>query len=383
MAIPFSLFIFKVVSPCNLNCTYCYEYNLGDDSWKSQPKVMSLAVAEQATKRIRAHLEYHNSRFITIVLHGGEPLLAGIDHLQQLVDIIRQTLGPDIHVDFGTQTNGILLTTEFLAFFEKERFQIGISCDGPPKANDLNRVYHSGRGSGNDVQRALELLKGHHCAGGGILCVIDLRNDPLEVWEYLASFNPPGLDFLLPHGHWDIRPTGKNDAQPTPHLEQKSPYAEWLIPIFDRWFSGDRRHIRIRYFEEILEHLMGGPGCLESLGLGPATLVIIAPDGSYEGVDTLKVVMPGEHILGLNVFEHSAEEVLVHPKVKFRQSGISVLCEDCKVCRFVEICGAGYLPHRFSKERGFQNPSVYCADLYKLIGHIRTKLLEEVMTHAN
>lgn len=382
MSVPFSLFIFKIVSPCNLNCTYCYEYNLGDDSWKRQPKVMSVAVAEQATRRIRAHLEQHRLKGITIVLHGGEPLLAGIEHLQKLVTAIRSILEPDFFVEFGTQSNGVLLTPEFLAFFEKERFQIGISCDGPPKANDLNRVYHSGRGSGADVERALEMLRGHKCAGGGILCVIDLRNDPLEVWDYLASFDPPGVDFLLPHGHWDTRPGGKEDAQPTPHAAQPTPYADWLIPIFDQWFSGDRRNIRIRYFEEILEHLCGGPGCLESLGLGPATLAVVAPDGSYEAVDTLKSVMPGAHLLGLNVVEHCVEEVLAHPKVQFRQNGINALCDTCRGCRFVETCGGGYLPHRFSRERGFANPSVYCADLYKLIGHIRNRLRAAVLCPA-
>ena len=30
--------ILKVVAPCNLNCSYCYEYNMGDDSWKFKPK---------------------------------------------------------------------------------------------------------------------------------------------------------------------------------------------------------------------------------------------------------------------------------------------------------------------------------------------------------
>lgn len=109
---------------------------------------------------------------------------------------------------------------------------------------------------------------------------------------------------------------------------------------------------------------------------------MVAPDGSYEAVDTLKSVMPGAHLLGLNVVEHSVEEVLDHPKVQFRQDGINALCDTCRGCRFVETCGGGYLPHRFSHERGFGNPSVYCADLYKLIGHIRSRLREAVFCTA-
>ena len=38
----FNTLIVKFASPCNLNCTYCYEYNTGDDSWKKKPKFISL-----------------------------------------------------------------------------------------------------------------------------------------------------------------------------------------------------------------------------------------------------------------------------------------------------------------------------------------------------
>ena len=33
-------YVVKVASRCNLDCTYCYEYNLGDDTWKHQPRFM-------------------------------------------------------------------------------------------------------------------------------------------------------------------------------------------------------------------------------------------------------------------------------------------------------------------------------------------------------
>ena len=36
----------------------------------------------------------------------------------------------------------------------------------------------------------------------GLLCTIDLRNDPVTMSEALAAFQPPGIDFLLPHGIW-------------------------------------------------------------------------------------------------------------------------------------------------------------------------------------
>ena len=38
--IPFDTFVVKVVSRCNLNCAYCYMYNLQDGTYRNQPTMM-------------------------------------------------------------------------------------------------------------------------------------------------------------------------------------------------------------------------------------------------------------------------------------------------------------------------------------------------------
>ena len=37
MTHPINEFVIKVASRCNLDCDYCYEYNTGDNTWKSMP----------------------------------------------------------------------------------------------------------------------------------------------------------------------------------------------------------------------------------------------------------------------------------------------------------------------------------------------------------
>jgi uncharacterized protein len=44
----------------------------------------------------------------------------------------------------------------------------------------------------------------------------------------------------------------------------------------------------------------------------------------------------------------------------------------------VDVCGGGYYPHRYSTANGFSNPSVYCPDLMKLIGHINRVVADEI-----
>jgi uncharacterized protein len=335
---------------------------------------MSAEVAGEVAGRIRDHVRLHSISAVSLLFHGGEPLLAGLDHLQQLVAIFRLCLHSETRLFFGMQTNGTLLTREAIGFLEENRFGVGISVDGPPPVNDRHRISLTGKGTGHETIRGLELLRDSPCFSG-ILCVIDPTSDPLEVWHFLAAYEPPLIDFLLPHGTWDRKPLGHGSPGSTLH-------GDWLIRIFDAWFAGDRSHIRIRFFEDIIRNSLGGHGRLESLGLQPATLLVVAANGDYEGVDTLKAVIPGAHQLGMDCRTHSLEDVLKHPKVAFRQSGIAALCRDCQACPYVKTCGGGYVTHRYSSVNGFDNPSVYCGDLYKLIGHIQARIVKEARAHA-
>ena len=40
----------------------------------------------------------------------------------------------------------------------------------------------------------------------------------------------------------------------------------------------------------------------------------------------------------------------------------------------MNACGGGYLPHRFSTKDGYDNPSVYCDDLYSMFENMLSVL---------
>lgn len=370
---PLSSFILKVASRCNLNCTYCYEYNMGDQSWRTQPHFMSMDTVRKAAERVREHAIHHGLKSVSFSFHGGEPLLAGPQFFSDAVPTIRQILGPELRCSFGVQTNGTLISEELVQLFSREGIHIGLSLDGSAAVNDKNRIYAGGRGSYSDVLRGIRWLsvgEGRKIFRG-ILAVIDVNTNPIEVFESLAGLMPPSIDFLLPHGNWAVPPTGRT------HDPLSTPYADWLIRIFDAWFTGAHSDISIRTFEEIIEYRLGGSGRLETLGLSPVSLICVAADGSVEGVDTLKASFPGAHKLGLNIFEHSFDDVLQHPSVRGRQLGLAALSRKCIECSHVATCGGGYYPHRWSPENDFRNPSIYCPDLMKLISYV-----QEAVDHA-
>jgi uncharacterized protein len=362
-AVPISQVVLKVHSRCDLACDHCYIYEAADQSWRGRPKVIADDVVSQVAQRIAEHAVSHALPEVQVVLHGGEPLLAGRDRLQRVISELRRVLDGACHLDLRIQTNGVRLSEDFCELFAARQVKVGISIDGDKAANDRHRRYADGRSSYGPVVRAIELLQTGRFRDlyAGLLCTIDVANDPLAVYEALMALRPPRIDFLLPHATWDHPPARRPEAD--------HEYADWLTAIYDRWVA-DRRPAEIRTFDSIIATLRGGDSLTEALGLGPAGLVVIETDGSYEQVDSLKVAYAGAPETGLNVFSHSLDMVAQHPGIAAREQGIDGLCQTCRECPVVSSCGGGLYTHRYRDGRGFGNPSVYCADLLSLISHI-------------
>jgi uncharacterized protein len=118
--LPFREFIVKVHSRCDLSCDYCYMYEMADQSWRDQPRAMSPEIAELTARRIGEHAKAHNLPSVTLILHGGEPLLAGRDLISQLVTATRRYAGPATTVNATVQTNGVGLSDTYLRLFDDE-----------------------------------------------------------------------------------------------------------------------------------------------------------------------------------------------------------------------------------------------------------------------
>lgn len=46
----------------------------------------------------------------------------------------------------------------------------------------------------------------------------------------------------------------------------------------------------------------------------------------------------------------------------------------CETCHERDTCAGGHVPNRYSKARGFDNQSVWCADLLALFAHVRMRM---------
>ncbi|MCF3965264.1 FxsB family cyclophane-forming radical SAM/SPASM peptide maturase [Streptomyces fuscigenes] len=376
--VPFAQFVVKAHGRCNLACRYCYLYAGPDRTWRTRPAAASDAVLDRTASRIAEHARTHRLPALSLVLHGGEPLLAGADRLGAFTDRVRERVPAGCAVHASVQTNATLLDAPRIDTLARHGIRVGISLDGGLPGHNTARVDRAGRPSWAAAARGARLLADRAPqAYAGVLTVVDPRTDPVAVYESLLALPAPSLDLLLPHGNWSAPPPGiraGDDPGRAPGTPRPTPYGDWLCAVFDRWWDAGRREMRVRLFQECVALLLGLPGATESLGLDPVNAVVVETDGSIEQVDSIKSAYDGAAATGLDVFHHPFDDALNHPAVRARQAGAAALASTCRACPLLAVCGGGHYAHRYRAGGGFRHPSVYCADLDRLIRHVAARL---------
>ena len=221
--------LLKVASRCNIDCSYCYVYHMGDLGWLSQPKLMSPRTCAAVGDALN-ELAFDSGYQFAVVLHGGEPLLLGRGGLAFFLTTLRGSL-PDTCA-ISIQTNGTLITTEILDLCEQNDVSISVSLDGPrsyPRPESGRLRYF--RGTFDRVMEGLHRLRSHPAGDhlfSGLLAVIDPGSDPSEIYSFFKGLNPPSLDFIYRDGNHSRLPPGKTSPLSTE-------YGQWMVRLFEAY----------------------------------------------------------------------------------------------------------------------------------------------------
>jgi uncharacterized protein len=145
---------FVVTKDCNFRCRYCYMVG------KDHSSRMSFDVAKRAIDYLLEHRDVIPQLHGTVEFIGGEPLLE-IDLIEKVVD---HTLLRAYELDhpwfenaiFGMSTNGVLYNDpRFQRLLDRypNRFDVGMTIDGPAHVHDRERLFPDGRGTHAHVVR--------------------------------------------------------------------------------------------------------------------------------------------------------------------------------------------------------------------------------------
>ncbi len=372
--------VVKIASRCNLNCSYCYVYNLGDNTYLKQPKLMNYNNVDSLILKVLEHCQNNNLNNFQFIFHGGEPLLQKEDFFTYFISEANRVIASKkIQCFYSLQTNGILLNEKWCKLFNELNIQIGISLDGYKEINDKYRVDHKGNGSYDNVVKGLQIGQKFLNNKPGLLSVMDIESDPVKFYTNLKNLDIKHFDLLWPHATHDIQPNIENLTKEDPKTPNTF-YANWLIKIFEIWYAEkNKTKIRITVFDTIIDLILGKEyASNEDLGLSDVGLLVIETNGDIEVVGALKICGNGFTKSGANIKNHTFSDALETKLAKVYYNSHKLLPVKCTKCPIVDICGGGHIHTRFSKLNGFNNTSVYCNDFLKLITHIQNTIFDSL-----
>ncbi len=357
--------LLKVAARCNINCTYCYVFNMGDDNWLHMEKLMSKETIDAICASLK-HLSIFQNKPFSIVLHGGEPLLLGTYKLQYLLSELRQNLPANYPISI--QTNGILISNEILDLCSRYETTIAVSIDGPKHIHDKERVTHKGTGTFDQVVKGIQLIKSHpdsEFLDSGCLAVIDPFSDPQEVYSFFKQIQTPSVDFLYKDGNHSKFPIGKKSFFSVE-------YGSWMVRLLEIYLN-DSNPLPIRILDDMLKVILGGVMSQEGAGLTNFGLLVIDTDGTIMKNDTLKSSFNGADKFqqSVNVKDGNLLPFLSSDEFRQYHNDQKPTSEKCNDCPSLSVCGGGMKLHRWNDTNSFNNPSIYCADQLYLIKNMR------------
>jgi len=348
--------IVEPTTNCNLRCKYCFAGN-------KDSKIMSFETLRMIIESI---LEFNGKDKISkFIWHGGEPLLAGLDFLNKIVEFQEPYTSDGFKIANAIQTNMINISDSIITFLKDNEFGVGSSLDYPKEVhnyyrnNSFDQVYEN---------IAYSKSKGLHV---GVICILSKRNIN-SVNEIYSFFNDAQLDFSL-----------------TPVIPNKSFNVEIITPdeyfsaikeLFDIWFNDHDCNIRINPCDGIIQAIL----------LKGVTLTCIHSENCLNNFLTF---LPNGDVFPCNRFtdyadfkignlnKSSFEEILnsdVRKRILLR---IPKNIPSCRNCKYIKYCKGGCMNHAYEFYHDVFKKDYYCTAFFRLFEYINTKVTAE-LEHA-
>jgi len=336
---------------CNLGCPYCYV---------------------TASRRNQNRMDRHSVRTlvrncsrgfdsIEFCWHGGEPLLAGRDFYEAVVEAQAEVQQRSKYVQYKNciQTNGTLLNDDWLTFLGRNGFHVGFSFDAPPDVHIRLR--------GDNVERLLEVYSEAKRRGFplGLLCVITDLNvrRGAEIFEFCLKVGANSYSLLpLKQVPLDNRP-----APPT-----NDDLFDLYRTTFDLWARTQNEISCIEPITTFIASLLGErPRACSFASSCLKRMITIDQNGNV--VPCSSLVNP-EFVLG-NIFQEPLDAILHSTRAahygKLRTRAVSNYCAGCD---FLTICRGGCRADAYWHTKSFDGAYPYCGARKQTFRYLQNKL---------
>jgi len=356
---PFAV-IAKSSDICNYSCSYCYVEP------HSKIKVMSSNTAKIAISKISDYIG--NSRKINFIWHGGEPLIAGSDFFYEIINYSKESA--EDNIEHCIQTNGSLLTDEFLLFCKRHQISVSLSFDGPEQIHDINRIGRDGTGTHGKTMLALEKIKKYGLSPG---CVCVLHQQNINKIDELYNFFK---DYQINFRVNPVVRSGRASQNYNSLAISPEEYGDAMIKLFDLWFNDDNP-VQVEPLHTIVGNIVSPyiwgcdyhGNCLESI-------ISINPDGS---------VYPCGRFAGLenfclgNILTEDLGDMFEKELYNSLTKRDTTTVKGCFKCEYKEICNTGCMITAHMANGQIYGQDYYCIGRKKLFKHI----IKNLQTHLS
>lgn len=331
---------YKTSTGCNLGCTYCYERRRLGGLYpnKTVPAVPLIEKIEELA-------ESNDSLSLMLCLHGGEPLLMGMDAYSSLCErliALNKRVGRRIAISL--QTNGTLLTPEWVDCFSRyqELFSgngIGISLDGDEFAQNAFRKTLSGESSYNLVVDGISNLR-QKGISFGLLAVVTRPSLPRvkNIYEAMTDLSPVVIKYVP---CYDFLPNGNYSPYSVTPLE----FVSFLKEIFTCWIKSGVS-VNHPVIEPLFSSLMSYQGrkvsWCEYNDIKCEDFLLIDADGTIGYCDNLPEFRFPQKL------ENGTLDHFLRSELKDFSRVRALLSEYCKNCSVSSLCREGCLGVRYN-----------------------------------
>ena len=322
-----SFLIKPASSLCNLRCKYCF-YN--DVSHNRSESTMGIMQREVMEKLIEQSMELPVDT-IQYCFQGGEPTCAGIDYFRTFIDSVNQKNIHNKHIQYAIQTNGTLLSEEWIPLLKDNHFLVGISIDGFVKNHDYFRKDAQGKGTLKTILFNLRRLRN---AGidFNILTVLtkELSKKPKELYTFYKN---NGFDYiqLIPC----LPSLQKNEPTDCFALSPKE-FFLFYKQFFDLWYEDyiHGKYMSVTLFDNLIPMYKGIPP--QQCGMTGQCHMQIVVEGNGN-VYPCDFYVLDQYFCG-NVLTDSLKD-MIHGKTSQRFiKEERKTCKECGTCAFISMC---------------------------------------------
>ncbi|WP_213990088.1 cyclophane-forming radical SAM/SPASM peptide maturase XyeB [Sodalis sp. dw_96] len=366
--------ILKVSERCNLNCSYCYVFNMGSDLALNSAPVISRATINSLKNFLERSVREYSIDVIQIDLHGGEPLMLKKERMAVLCALIREGDYNGASVQIGIQTNATLIDEEWIEIFSRYHVSVSISIDGPKHVNDIHRLDHQGRSSYEKTLRGYKLLSTRSTDGkkeinAPVLSVLTPKANGSELFSHLYDvMGCRNFDFLLPDCNYD-------------NPIDTAAIGRSLIEICDKWYAQNDPDCVVRIVNAHMAHLAGNK---KNVVLGVtnvnknalALAFTVTSQGEIYVDDTLRSTHSDIFTSIGNITHTSLEEIFASRQLIALNIIQDTIPRECSECVWRNICAGGRPINRYSSIDGFTGKTIYCDAMKMFLGRCASILNE-------